>query len=76
MGQEEQTNAVTSGDLLIKETEDSEGVLTIAALTSLLFGYKSVEEAAEEQGVYLTERLMEELRKIKALKSVYLNEIV
>lgn len=76
VGQEEQTNAVTSGDLLIKETEDSEGVLTIAALTSLLFGYKSVEEAAEEQGVYLTERLMEELRKIKALKSVYLNEIV
>lgn len=74
--EEKQTKAVMPGDLLVRETEDSEGVLTIAALTSLLFGYKSVEEVAEEQDVYLTGRLIEELKKIKTLNAVYLNEIV
>lgn len=74
--QEEQTEAVMAGDLFVRETEDSEGVLTIAALTSLLFGYKSVEEVAEEPDVYLTGHLMEELRKIQTLNTVYLNEIV
>ncbi|WP_251392469.1 GNAT family N-acetyltransferase [Mediterraneibacter agrestimuris] len=74
--QEEGTEVVTAEDLLVRETEDSEGVLTIAALTSLLFGYKSVEEVAEEPDVYLTEHLVEELRKIQTLNAVYLNEIV
>lgn len=62
--------------ILVSETEDSEGVLSIAALTSLLFGYKSVEEAAEEADVYMSRHLMEELKKIQPLKPVYLNEIV
>lgn len=75
-GQKEQKEIPAPGDLSVSETEDSEGVLTIAALTSLLFGYQSVEEVAEEQDVYLTEHLMEELEKIQTLKSVYLNEIV
>lgn len=62
--------------IFIRETEDSEGVLTIAALTSFLFGYKSVEEIACEEDVFLSERLKEELRKIQTLDKIYLNEIV
>lgn len=66
----------TTGDLFVRETEDSEGVLTIGALTSLLFGYKSIEEIAEEPNVFMTEYLMGELRKIQPLNRIYLNEIV
>lgn len=62
--------------IYVRETEDSEGVLSIAALTSLLFGYKSVEEVAEEPDVFLSERLMGELKKIQPLDKIYLNEIV
>lgn len=69
-------NKETTGDLFVRETEDSEGVLTIAALTSLVFGYNSVEEIAEEPDVFMTERLIEELRKIQPLNQIYLNEIV
>lgn len=60
----------------VTETEDSEGVLTIGALTSLLFGYKTVEEIARESNVYLSEHLMQELQKIQSLDRIYLNEIV
>lgn len=63
-------------EIVVYETEDSEGVLSIAALTSFLFGYKSVEEIAEEPDVYMTEHLMSELKKIQPLCPVYLNEIV
>lgn len=62
--------------IYVRETEDSEGVLSIAALTSLLFGYKSVEEVAEEPDVFLSERLMGELKKIQPFDKIYLNEIV
>ncbi len=62
--------------IFIRETEDSEGVLTIAALTSFLFGYKSVEEIACEEDVFLSERLKGELKKIQTLDKIYLNEIV
>ena len=62
--------------IYVRETEDSEGVLSIAALTSLLFGYKSVEEVVEEPDVFLSERLMGELKKIQPLDKIYLNEIV
>lgn len=58
------------------ETEDSEGVLSIAAFTSLVFGYKEIEEIAKEPGVFLTEHLMDELKKIQPLQKIYLNEIV
>lgn len=64
------------GKILVRETEDSEGVLSIAALTSLLFGYKSVEEIAEEPDVFLTEHLKGELKKIQPLQQIFLNEIV
>lgn len=65
-----------SRKLSVKETEDSDGVLTIAALTSLLFGYKTAEEVAGEPDVILSGRLLEELQKIEPLDRVFLNEIV
>lgn len=60
----------------VYETEDSEGVLTISALASLLFGYKTIEEIRKEEDVILSERLEKELAKIQPLSKVYLNEIV
>lgn len=62
--------------LKIREAEDSEGVLTIAALTSLLFGYKTIEEIQREENVILSERLVAELKKIEPLKNTFLNEVV
>lgn len=62
--------------LQIKETEDSEGVLTIGALTSFLFGYKNIEEIRSEENVVIPERLGRELEKIQPLQRVFLNEIV
>lgn len=63
-------------ELQVSETEDSEGVLTIGALTSLLFGYRTVEEIAQEEHVFLTDHLKEELNKIQPLNAIFLNEIV
>ena len=64
------------GKVRVRETEDSEGVLTIGALTSLLFGYRTIEEAAQEEDVIMTEHLKAEMKKLKVLKNVWLNEIV
>lgn len=66
----------TEWKVRVRETEDSEGVLTIGALAGLLFGYRSIAEAAQEEDVILTEHLTEELKKLKALENVWLNEIV
>lgn len=74
--QGDHTETTASCTLEVKETEDSEGVLTIGALTSLLFGYKTVEEIATEENVILTEHLSEELKKIQPLNQIYLNEVV
>ncbi|MEE1087183.1 MAG: GNAT family N-acetyltransferase [Schaedlerella sp.] len=63
-------------NIKVRETEDSEGVLTIAALTSFLFGYKSIEQIKEEPDVILSQHLEEELRKIEPLKKIFLNEVV
>ncbi|MBO5460411.1 MAG: GNAT family N-acetyltransferase [Ruminococcus sp.] len=60
----------------VTETEDSEGVLTIGAFTSLLSGYKSIEEIQKEEDVFLTDRLAEELRKIEPFDQVFINEVV
>ncbi len=73
---EKQRSSDCETKIYVRETEDSEGVLSIAALTSLLFGYKSVEEVAEDPDVFLSERLMGELKKIQPLDKIYLNEIV
>ncbi|CUX48610.1 GNAT family N-acetyltransferase [Clostridium sp. C105KSO13] len=60
----------------VRETEDSEGVLTISALTSLLFGYKTLKEVSQEEDVVISERLADELQKIQPLNKIYLNEVV
>ena len=73
---EKQRSSDCKTKIYVRETEDSEGVLSIAALTSLLFGYKSVEEVAEDPDVFLSERLKGELKKIQPLDKIYLNEIV
>lgn len=65
-----------AGRIRVRETEDSEGVLTIGALTSFLFGMKSIEEVELEDGVFLSARLREELRKLQPLERVFINEVV
>ncbi|MDD2981599.1 MAG: GNAT family N-acetyltransferase [Hespellia sp.] len=64
------------GNVIVGESEDSQGALTIGALTSLLFGYKQVGEIAQEENVLLTEELMQQLKKIQPLEKIFLNEIV
>ncbi len=66
----------TGENVQVRETEDSEGVLTIGALTSLLFGYQTVEETGREEHVILSAHLAAELEKLRPLRSVWLNEIV
>lgn len=56
--------------------ESSEGTITIAALTSFLFGAKTVEEVCEEEGVEMSDRMIYELNKIIPLSKIYLNEVV
>ena len=71
------TGTEYSGVMLMEgKPEQSEGVITIEALGSLVFGAKSVEEIAKEEGVVMSARLMDELRKIVPLSKIYLNEIV
>jgi hypothetical protein len=66
-----------SQHIQISETEDSEGVLTIGALTSLLFGDKSPEEVCEEEEeVIMSPHLKGEFQKLKLLNQIYLNEVV
>lgn len=60
----------------IRETENSDGVITIDAFTSFIFGYCSIDEIALEEGVILSESLKEEFSKIKQLNHVFLNEVV
>lgn len=71
------TGTEFSGTLLMDGLpRNSEGTITVAALTELLFGVKTVEELCEEEGVQMTERLKGELKKIVSLKRIYLNEMV
>lgn len=71
------TGTEFSGVMLMdSKIENSEGTLTIAALASLIFGSKTVEEICMEEGVEMTERMKEELKKIIPLSRIYLNEVV
>ncbi len=71
------TGTEFSGLLLMDgEKEKSEGTITIGALTSLVFGAKTVEEICQEEGVEMTENLKEELAKIIPLSRIYINEVV
>lgn len=62
--------------ICVKETEDSEGVITISALAEILFGAKTVQEAVREENVDISERLLSELEKLQPLNKVFLNETV
>lgn len=71
------TGTEFSGVMLMdSKPENSEGIITIAALSSLLFGAKTVEEVCEEDGVEMSERMKDEMKKIIPLNRIYLNEIV
>lgn len=71
------TGTEFSGVMLMEgRPEQSEGQLTIEALGSLIFGSRTVEEIALEEGVTMSDRLKEELKKIVPLSKIYLNEIV
>lgn len=63
-------------EIHVRETEDSEGVIPISALTEFLFGQTDVHELSNREDVILSEHLAEELDKITRLSDVFLNEIV
>lgn len=52
------------------------GVLTIGALTELVFGYRSAADLRKDPDVCLGRELECELEKISPLSPVFLNEIV
>ena len=62
--------------LEVRESEDSQGVLPVEALWEFLTGYRSLEALRETEGVVLTEALLGELKKIRPLAPVWLNEVV
>ncbi len=64
------------GSIQVTETEDSQGVLSIASLTEVLFGYRSMEEIWADEGVSVSEELIRQFEKIKPLAPVFFNEIV
>ena len=71
------TGTEFSGVMLMEgKPENSEGTITIAALASLIFGAKTVDEACQEKDVQMSERMKEELKKIIPLSKIYLNEVV
>ena len=70
------TSEVGEEKIHVSETEDSEGMIPIAELTELLFGYRSLEELKKSSQVILTEHLQAELEKVKKLSEIMLNEIV
>lgn len=71
------TGTEYSGVMLMDgKPENSEGTLTISALTEFLFGVKTAEELCMGEGVQMTERMKEEMHKIIPLSRLYLNETV
>lgn len=71
------TGTEFSGVMLMEgKPENSEGTITAAALASLVFGAKTVEEVCLEDGVEMSERMKGEMEKIVPLSQIYLNEVV
>ena len=71
------TGTEHSGVMLMDgDAKNSEGTITVAALTSLLFGAKTIEEACEEEGVRMSERMKAEMEKLIPLSEICLNETV
>ncbi|XCP84321.1 GNAT family N-acetyltransferase [Roseburia hominis] len=50
--------------------------ISVEALTSILFGYKSIAKIEEEEKEVFSEEFKSEIRKLIPLKGVFLNEIV
>lgn len=71
------TGTEFSGVMLMDgKRENAEGTVSIAALASLVFGAKTVEEACMEEGVEMSGRMKDELGKWIPLSRIYLNETV
>lgn len=71
------TGTEFSGLMLMEgKRENAEGTISIAALASLLFGAKTVEEVCAEEGVFMSERMIGELKKLIPLSEICLNETV
>ena len=54
----------------VEDNEEPAGVISIGTLTCIVFGYLDIEELALEECV------KKELKKLKPLKKVFLNEVV
>lgn len=71
------TGTEYSGAMLMDgKPENSEGTITVAALAGFLFGAKNVEDVCKEDGVMMSERMKEELKKMIPIDRIYLNEVV
>lgn len=70
------TSPAGSEKIEIRETEDSQGAITVRALTEFLFGCRNPAQLAGEENVILPESLQSELKKIIPLQNIYLNELV
>lgn len=70
------TSKLGEEEIHLIETEDSEGVLPVADLTDLLFGYADLTEIRKREGVVMSARLEEEFTKLKKLTGTFVNEIV
>ncbi len=58
------------------EPADSGGEIPVAALGEFVFGADTVDELAQQEGVSLSGRMQEELKKIRPLSRIFLNEVV
>lgn len=71
------TGTEYSGVMLMEgKPENSEGTVTAAALAGFLFGAYSIEDMCKEEGVRLSGRLKEEMKKMIPLSRIFLNEAV
>lgn len=61
---------------LIKGKHENVQLISIDALTSLLFGYKLIEKIEEEEKEYFSEEFKEAVSKLIPLRNVFLNEVV
>ena len=56
--------------------EDDVQLISISALASILFGYKSLEAIEKEEQETFSDEFKGEMRKLVPLQNVFLNEIV
>lgn len=71
------TGTEHSGVMLMDgKEENSEGTVSVEALGELLFGVKTVKEICLEEGVSMSDRMKEEMKKIIPLSKIRLDEEV